>query len=111
MRLFKKLSEKLNNKQKKISAGGMTIPAEINYGAGNNEFLDCLSKKALDLYEKQSDIKNFSRLVLSDPENTSHNDIVSDLVDKGVIIDPFEDEKLEKLADNSRFLRDLGLLD
>lgn len=110
MRLFKKLSEKLHNGKKNITAGGMSVPEQLNYGSENNEFLDCLSKKALNLYEKQADIKKFSRLVLSDPENTSHEDIVNGLIDNGVI-DPFEDEKLERLADNSRFLRDLGLLD
>ena len=51
-----------------------------------------------------------TQLVLSDPENTSHYELVDDLFNKGGV-DPLEDEKLERLADNSRFLKDLGLID
>ena len=75
-----------------------------------HEFLDSLSKHALQLYERQCDIKNFTKLVMSDPENTSHNAIIDDLFEKGVK-DPLERQKLEKLAQNDRFLKDLGLLD
>lgn len=112
MKIFKKISEKFNTGKKKISSGGMTSPIEFdsNFDASKNEFLDSLTKKAVKLYEKQTDIKNFSKLVLSNPENHSHEQIVNELLHKGVI-DPLEDEKLEKLADNSRFLKDLGLLD
>lgn len=109
MKLFGKLSQKLNT-EKKISNGSMTSPFELDRNALKNEFLDNLSKKAINLYAKQKDIKRFTKLVLSDTENTSHNDIVNKLLENGVI-DPLEDEKLKKLADNSRFLRDLGLLD
>lgn len=110
MKIFKMISEKFNSKNKKIVTGGMTTPVELNFDAEKNEFLDNLSKKAVKLYEKQTDIKNFSQLVLSDPENTSHIDRVNELKQKG-IVDPLEDEKLEKLANNSKFLRDLGLID
>lgn len=109
MELFKKLSEKLSTKGKK-SFNGMIKPIDVDFDTSKNEFLDGLSKRALKLYEKQHDIKKFSQLVLSDPENTSHNELVDDLFGKG-IADPLEDEKLERLADNSRFLKDLGLID
>lgn len=110
MNIFEKLSEKLNNRIKKVSSGGMTTPVDLNFDSGRNEFLDSLSKKAIKMYEKQNDIKNFSQLVLSDPENTSHNEQVRELMQKG-IIDPLEEEKLEQLADNTQLLHDLGLLD
>ena len=109
MELFKKLSEKLSTKGKK-SFNGMIKPIDVDFDTSKNEFLDSLSKRALKLYEKQHDIKRFSQLVISDPENTSHNDLVSELFNKGAV-DPLEDEKLEKLSDNTRFLRDLGLID
>lgn len=108
MELFKKLSEKLSTKNKK-ACNGMK-PIDVDFDTSKNEFLDNLSKKAIKLYEKQHDIKKFTQLVISDQENNSHNQLVNDLFRKG-IIDPLEDEKLEQLADNSRFLRDLGLLD
>ena len=110
MKLFKQLSEKLSTKGKKVSNQGMIKPIDVNFDIAKNEFLDNLTKHAVKLYEKKCDIKNFSKLVLSNPENTSHNELVEELFQKGVI-DPLEDEKLEKLADNSRFLRDLGLLE
>lgn len=110
MKLFKKLSEKLSTKNKKVSNQGMIKPIDIDFDMPKNEFLDNMTKRAVKLYEKKCDINNFSKLVLSDPENVSHNELVDELFQKG-IIDPLEDEKLEKLADNSRFLRDLGLTD
>ena len=110
MKLFKQLSEKLSTKGKKVSNQGMIKPIDVNFDISKNEFLDNLTKHAVKLYEKKCDIKNFSKLVLSNTENTSHNELVEELFQKGVI-DPLEDEKLEKLADNSRFLRDLGLLE
>ena len=110
MKLFKQLSEKLSTKGKKVSNQRMIKPIDVNFDISKNEFLDNLTKHAVKLYEKKCDIKNFSKLVLSNPENTSHNELVEELFQKGVI-DPLEDEKLEKLADNSRFLRDLGLLE
>lgn len=110
MELFKKLSEKLGTKSKKVVNNGMIKPIDVNFDLSKNEFLDGLSKRAVKLYEKQHDIKKFSRLVLSDPENDSHNKLVDELFNSGTL-DPLEDEKLEKLADNKKFLRDLGLLD
>lgn len=62
------------------------------------------------MYERNCDIKNFSKLVLSNPENDSHNKIMDELFSRGVV-DPFDDERLLELSDNSRFLRDLGLIE
>ena len=45
MKIFKMLSEKFNNKNKKIISGGMTTPVELNFDAEKNEFLDNLSRK------------------------------------------------------------------
>ena len=47
----------------------MIKPFDVNFDTSKNEFLDSLSKHALKLYEKKCDIKNFTKLVLSDPEN------------------------------------------
>ena len=47
---------------------------------------------------------------MSDPENDSHNRIMDELFSKGVV-DATDDEKLLELSDNTRFLRDLGLID
>lgn len=105
--IFKKLAQKLNTQKAKY-AQGMINPLETAYNQPKNDFLDSLTKKAVEMYERKCDIRNFSKLVLSNPENTSHNDIVNGLIENGMI-DPFEDDKLAFFADNEKLLRDLGL--
>ncbi len=105
--MFKKLAQQLKMQNQKNTKA--SIPFAQEFLTPKNVFLKKISKQALELYEKQTDIKNFSKLVLSNPENTTHNDMVNKLFDEGVV-DPFVDEKLENLADNQKFLRDLGLL-
>lgn len=105
--LFQKLAQKLNT-QKLNATSGMINPIDVN--THRNKFLDNLTKNALKMYEKRCDIKNFSKLVLSNPENTSHDGIMKELFAKGVI-DPFEDDKLAHLANNKKLLKDLGLND
>ena len=102
--MFKKLALRLRKENKAVNEN-ISCPIE----QGGNEFMDGLTKKAVKFYEKECDIKNFSKLVLSNPENTDHNEMVKELFDDGVT-DPFIDEKLSMLADNKRFLNDLGLL-
>ena len=110
MKIFKELSKKLNNNAKKASNQGMIKPIDVDFDLSKNEVLDSLSKHALKLYEKQTAIKNFTKLVLSDPENLSHNDRVSELLKSGVK-DPLDKEQLSNLSNNQKLLRDLGLID
>jgi len=67
-----------------------------------------LSENALKLYEKTSDIKKFTKLALSNPEDASHNRMVNKLLGND-IIDPLDEEHLRGLVGNDNFLRDLGL--
>ena len=60
---------------------------------------------ALGLYERQNDIKKFTELAMSNPENNSHDELVAKLFE----CDPLSDEALLELSENSRFLEDLGL--
>ncbi|MBR6099158.1 hypothetical protein IKP85_05365 [bacterium] len=105
MKIFDMLAQKLNIKNSKHQIAGATNPIEENSG---NEFLNTMSKHALKLYEKQCDIKNFTKLALSDPENTSHNERVEQLLKDGVF-DPLEDTVIEELAKNKELWDDLGL--
>ena len=107
--LFKKLVQKLNT-QKINNNSGMINPFDTDIGVSKNKFLHNLTENALKMYERRCDVRNFSKLVLSNPENTSHNDMAEELFAKGVI-DPFEDDKLAHLADNKNLLKDLGLTD
>ena len=106
--MFKKLAQQLKCNTK-INLTCSANPIADEFLAPKSVFLKNLSKQALDLYERKTDIKNFSKLVLSDPENLSHNEMVEELFEEGVA-DPFVDDKLEMLANNEKFLRDLGLM-
>lgn len=107
--MFRKIVSKLNNQKKQKAIQGMINPISANFEPAKNDFLDGLSKRAVEMFERQCDIKNFSKLALSDIDNISHNEIMQEMVNKGVV-DPFEDEKLAELANNEKFLKDLGLL-
>lgn len=100
--VFKKLAQKLVQEREKQTSRS-TNPIE-----DKNVFLNKMTHSALNLYERKCDVNNFSKLVLSDPENDSHNRIMDELFASGVK-DPFEESKLTQLSDNKRFLRDLGL--
>jgi len=107
MNIFDRISEKLNIKTNK-AANLYSNPIEQSGSDAKNEFLNKMSKHAINLYEKKCDIKNFTKLVLSDPENTLHNKQVEELLKDGVF-DPLEDEIIKELASNKELLRDLGL--
>ena len=102
--MFKKLAEKLktNTWDKRFS----TVSSPL---AGEGEFLKSQSKHALSLFERQVDINNFKKLVLSDPDNKSHEEIVDALFREQGISNPFSEDAIFNLSENKRFLEDLGL--
>lgn len=67
-----------------------------------------ISNEALKLYEKEQDVKKFNQLAMTDPNDVSHEEIIANLFDKGVI-DPHSDEVLSDLVNNNKLLNDLGL--
>jgi len=107
--MFKKLAKQLKAQNDENSYFPMSSPVQSLKEETKNSFLKSMSRRALDLYERKTDINNFTRLALSNPENDSHNKIVDKLFGEEGVIDPFEDEKLFALSENERFLKDLGL--
>lgn len=105
MNLFQKITNKLRKTSQENST--VTVPEWIER---DNDFFKIISKRALSLYERQCDVKKFSKLVLSDPENNSHEEMVSELFKTGVK-DYLDDNSLDRLCDNKKFLDDLGLTD
>ena len=67
-----------------------------------------ISDQAIQMYQKEQDVSKFTKLVMSDPEDLSHEDIIAGLFDKGGI-DPFSDEVLSELSTNNNLLKDLGM--
>ncbi len=107
--MFKKLAQKLTLEREKHNSVA-TNPLSVDFDSKKSVFLNKLTKTAVNLYERNCDIKNFTKLALSDPENNSHDEIMTQLFSKGVV-DPSDDERLMELSENSRFLRDLGLIE
>ena len=107
--MFKRLAKQLKAERVENSCFSMSSPVTSLKEQTKNSFLRSLSKHALNLYERKTDINNFTRLALSNPENTSHNLIVEELFGKDG--DPFAEDALFTLSENERFLKDLGLKD
>ena len=104
--MFKKLAKQLKSEYMSKNFSPMTSPINDDV---NTPFLTKMSKHALKLYERKTDINNFTKLVLSDPDNDSHNQIVADLFSHDSGSNPFSEEALFELSENSRFLEELGL--
>lgn len=65
-----------------------------------------ISNDAMSLYQRDLDVKKFTQLTLSDPENTSHNNLVASQVESGAI--DFGDQNIiDSLFNNQKFFDDL----
>lgn len=66
-----------------------------------------ISDNAIKLYQKDIDIKNFTKLALSDPGDISHNKLVASQIENGVI-NLNDNEIIDGLFSNTKFLKDLA---
>lgn len=107
--MFKKLAKQLKAANDENSCFPMSSPVNSLKEEAKTAFLKGLSKHALNLYERKTDITNFTKLALSNPENTTHNKIVDDLFRRNGTVDPFSEDALFSLSENEKFLKDLGL--
>ena len=67
-----------------------------------------ISSNAIELFQKDCDIKKFNKIAMSDEEDLSHLQRMQELFADGVI-DVFEDDVLQNLVTNSKLRDDLGL--
>ena len=67
-----------------------------------------ISSNALELFQKDCDIKKFNKIALSDPEDFSHLERMQELFAEG-IIDAFEDDVIPEIANNPKLWSDLEL--
>ena len=98
------------DKQTEVSSV-VTNPLKSNYQNVDKSLLideTAISNKAIQLYQKEQDIKQFTNLAMSNPEDLSHEDIIANLFDKGVV-DPFSDGILGELSQNQKLWNDLAL--
>lgn len=100
--MFKKLASQLNIVKSNDKNNVATSPFESLKNSAQKIFLKSLSEHALNLYQRKTDINNFTMLALSNPEDTTHNDLVKEkeLDEYDVLFD---------LTNNEEFLKDLGL--
>jgi len=88
---------------------GMSSPIEDLHEQQRKIFLRGMSKYALNLYERNKDIKTFTKLAMSNPEDKSHERMVSSLVKEGKILDTTNTDKILELSSNKKLYDDLGL--
>ena len=84
---------------------GMSSPVEDWHEEQRKIFLRGMSKYALNLYERNKDIKTFTKLAMSDPEDKSHEKMVADLVKDGKILDTTDTDKIFDLSSNKKLSR------
>ena len=108
-------NDEVNNTQLKEQLGVngvVTNPINNNPYKNTDKSLlideTAISNEAINLYEKEQDIKQFTPLVTSDPEDLSHEEIIAGLFNKG-ISDPLSEDSAGELSNNERLLEDLGL--
>lgn len=101
----------LNNKDTMSISSVVTNPISNPYRNADKSLLideSAISQQAVNLYQKEQDIKQFTLLAMSNPEDLSHEKIISSLFQKGVI-DPFSDEAITALSNNDKLLKDITL--
>lgn len=109
-----RLNDELNNAQigGQIGVSGVvTNPINNPYKNIDRSLLideTAISQDAINLYEKEQDVKKFNTLAMSDPEDMSHEEIIANLFNRGAS-DPFSDESITELAGNQKLLEDLNL--
>lgn len=108
------IGDELNNAQlnNQIGVSGIvTNPIKNPYEkVDKNLFVDetAISNEAVNLYQREQDVKQFNALAMSNPEDLSHEQIIANLFDKGGV-DLFSGDTISALASNQKLLGDLSL--
>lgn len=90
-----------------------SVKASMNkalFNKSSNPYVDKteISANALELFQKDLDIKKFNQIATSDKEDFSHLERMKELFSDGVV-DVFEDDVLSQLVTNSKLWDDLEL--
>lgn len=100
--VFKKIVKQLNTEKICVNDNLVSSPFERIKNSVQKNILKSMSEHALNLYQKKTDIKTFTKLALSDPQDLSHNRLA-----KETGLDEYD--ILFDLSNNEEFLKDLGL--
>lgn len=91
-------------------SGVVTNPINNPYkNIDRNLLIDetAISDEAVNLYQKEQDIKQFNNLAMSNPEDLSHEEIIAGLFKSGAS-DLFSDETMQELSGNEQLLGDIS---
>jgi len=107
--VFEKLAKKLAQERQSFTVKGVAYnPILVSNTTGEEKFKQHLTESALNLYEREKDIKKFTDLALSTPLDEEDTKYIDRLFNQR-ITDPFDEKLLKKLGHNKNLLRDLGL--
>ena len=75
----------------------------------NNPYVDKteISANAMQLFQRDLDIKKFTKIASENPEDLSYMEKIQELFSNGVV-DPFEEDVLSELVTNSKLWDDLN---
>jgi len=75
----------------------------------NNPYVDKteISQNAMKMFQRDLDIKKFTKLAVENPEDISYLERMQELFQSGVV-DAFEDDIFSELANNSKLWDDLN---
>ncbi len=78
-------------------------------GYNKNPYVDKteISANAMQLFQKDLDIRKFTKIASQNPEDISYLEQMQELFSQGVV-DPFEDDVLSELAGNLKLWDDLN---
>ena len=81
-----------------------------NGNISNNPYVDKteISSNAMQLFQKDLDIKKFTKIATENPEDISYLSRMRELFDDGVV-DVFEDDVFSELVSNTKLWDDLDL--
>lgn len=100
--MFEKLTGQLKLKKIQNQNCVVSSPIEQLKQSRNKNLLKSMSEYALNLYQRRTEVKNFTKLALSNPDDLSHNELIKEkeLDEYDILFD---------LSNNDEFLKDLGL--
>lgn len=100
----------LENQSKIVNIALMRANAAKTSTESKNPYVDKteISSNAIELFQKDCDIKKFNKIAMSDADDFSHLDRMKELFADGVI-DAYEDDVISELLSNTKLWGDLEL--
>ena len=106
--MLNKIQQQLKYIQKHGISSSVS-PFDAEKSEAQKMFLNKLSKHALELFEKKSDINKFTKLALSDLEKDDSIERVENMIKNHCVSDVLSDDSFYNLSNNENLLNDLNM--